>query len=230
VNALLSEKVELPYSKTLIPDSELSLRKAEIREDTRLLMMEKVASFYPSYDSHCHRLIIFNCNSSDMIPLRRWPQEYYIKLADMVLNSYPQVIILLSGAGSERAGKAAIVEALHSDRCINFAGETNLVDLPALYSLCDFMLTNDSGPAHFASVTNMPVYVLFGPETPKIYGPLGKMSPIYAGIACSPCIAAANHRKSVCTDNVCLQVISPEQVFDIIRPALDLSDCGKRCR
>jgi ADP-heptose:LPS heptosyltransferase len=85
------------------------------------------------------------------------------------------------------------------------------------------MLTNDSGPAHFASVTDMPVYVFFGPETPKIYGPLGRMTPIYAALACSPCVAATNHRKSVCNDNVCLQIITPDNVYAMLRSELDRS-------
>jgi len=225
VNALLSERLEVPYSKTLIPDSEISLRKAVIREDARQVMKQKVASLCQLYDPGRHRLVIFNCNASDMIPLRRWPQEYYLTLAKRILGSDQQVIILLTGSQAERADKVAMVEAVNSARCINFAGETNLADLPVLYSISDFMLTNDSGPAHFAAVTEMPVYVLFGPETPKIYGPLGRMTPIYAGIACSPCVAAANHRKSVCTDNVCLQIISPADVFNILRPALKLSSC-----
>jgi ADP-heptose:LPS heptosyltransferase len=84
------------------------------------------------------------------------------------------------------------------------------------------MLTNDSGPAHFASVTPLPVFVFFGPETPAIYGPLGNMTPIYAGLACSPCVSAMNHRKSPCSDNVCLQIIPPEQVFESIRLHLEL--------
>jgi len=86
-------------------------------------------------------------------------------------------------------------------------------------------LTNDSGPGHFAAVTDMPTYVFFGPETPALYGSLGKTTPIYAGLACSPCVSAANHRKTVCKDNVCLQVITPDQVYEILRPALAVGVC-----
>jgi ADP-heptose:LPS heptosyltransferase len=223
VNALLAGKMELPYSKTVIPDSELSLRKAVIGGDARQEMMGKVATLYPSYDAGRHRLVIFNCNSSDMIPLRRWPQEYYIELARKIVGSYPEVVILLTGSEVERTSKNAIAKAVNSLRCLNFAGATELTDLPVLYSICDFMLTNDSGPAHFASVTDMPVYVFFGPETPKIYGPLGRMTPIYAALACSPCVAATNHRKSVCNDNVCLQIITPDNVYAMLRSELDRS-------
>lgn len=82
------------------------------------------------------------------------------------------------------------------------------------------MLSKDSGPALFAAVTNMQTYTIFGPETPLLYGPLGNSTYIYAGISCSPCVSAANHRKTSCQDNVCLQVLDPEQIFDVLRPSL----------
>jgi ADP-heptose:LPS heptosyltransferase len=83
------------------------------------------------------------------------------------------------------------------------------------------MVTNDSGPPHFAAITDMPSFVIFGPETPALYGSLGKTTPIYAGLACSPCVSAANHRKTACKDNVCLQVIKPLQVFEAIGSDLE---------
>jgi ADP-heptose:LPS heptosyltransferase len=105
-------------------------------------------------------------------------------------------------------------------RCVNFAGKQKLEELPALYQIAELMLTNDSGPGHFSSVTDLRTFVLFGPETPQLYGSLGNSTPIYAGLACSPCVSAANHRKTPCRDNVCLQVIKPEAVLLQLKDAL----------
>jgi ADP-heptose:LPS heptosyltransferase len=140
----------------------------------------------------------------------------------VILDYCRDAVILFTGSQDERAGIDIAVGAVNSRQCVNVAGHTTIPDLPILYSVSSFMLTNDSGPAHFASITDMPTFVFFGPETPKLYGPLGKMTPIYSGLACSPCVSAANHRKSVCNDNVCLQVITPEQVFQILLPSLEL--------
>jgi hypothetical protein len=41
---------------------------------------------------------------------------------------------------------------------------------------------------------------------------LGNSESIYAGLACSPCVSAFNHRKTSCTDNQCLRAISTDQV------------------
>jgi len=82
------------------------------------------------------------------------------------------------------------------------------------------MVTNDSGPSHFAAASGLKTIVLFGPETPKLYQPLGSSRAIYAGIACSPCVSASNHRKTACTDNVCMQMISVDQVFAAVTEEL----------
>jgi Glycosyltransferase family 9 (heptosyltransferase) len=83
-----------------------------------------------------------------------------------------------------------------------------------LYGLADVLVTNDSGPAHFASLTTIHTVVLFGPETPHLFAATTKRSkPIWAGIVCSPCVSALNNRRSSCRDNVCMQRISVDRVF-----------------
>jgi ADP-heptose:LPS heptosyltransferase len=220
VNALLSDNGETPYSKTVIGDDEIVIRKVAVSAKSRQAMREKIRAEYPLFDAGRQHLILLNTNASDMIPLRRWPQEYYISLARKILEEHRSAVILLTGSPDERSSKEAIITAVGSGRCLNFAGRTSLSELTALYSVSSFMLTNDSGPAHFAAVTDLPVFVLFGPETPAIYGPLGRMTPIYAGLACSPCVSATNHRQSACNDNVCLQVITVEQVYETLEPVL----------
>lgn len=220
-NALMSNKAEFPFSKTFISDDETRLQKVVTSEATKGLMRQKIREACPTYDAGRHRIILFNANASELLPIRRWPREYYIALAKSILDQYPDVVILLTGGEDDRVWLEAIRSAARNERCVNFAGRTSLTELPALYSVSAFMLSNDSGPPHFASLTDMPLFVFFGPETPKLYCPLGNATPIYAGLACSPCVSAANHRKTACSDNVCLQVITPEQVFGIVRPMLD---------
>ncbi len=83
------------------------------------------------------------------------------------------------------------------------------------------MVSNDSGPAHFAAVTDLPVIVLFGPETPQLFRPLGNATVITAGLACSPCVNVGNQRRSMCTDNQCMKRIPVSQVFAAVRVALE---------
>ena len=85
------------------------------------------------------------------------------------------------------------------------------------------MVTNDSGPAHIAAAANLQTIALFGPETPKLYGPLGAARTLYAGLACSPCATAYNHRRTACTDNICMQSITVDAVYSELESVLSLT-------
>lgn len=220
VNSLLAAEPELPYCKQLIGDEEISLPVLRFSESELAGMRRRVAEHYPEYDTDRHRLVLINPNASEMLPQRRWPAERFIELTRRILEAAPDVLVLITGAPAERAEASAQCAAVGSLRCVNFAGAVQLAELPLLYSISTLMVTNDSGPGHFSAITPLSVFVLFGPETPKLYGSLGKATPIYAGLACSPCVSAANHRKTPCTDNKCLQAISVEQVFAAIEPLL----------
>ena len=130
-----------------------------------------------------------------------------------LLAQVPDVLIVITGAPEERSEAERLCKTVGHERCVNSAGVFDFAELVPLYTISEVMLTNNSGPAHFSSVTPLRTFVLFGPETPKLYGSLGNSTPIYAHMACSPCVSAANHRKTTCADNQCLKVIRPSSVL-----------------
>jgi ADP-heptose:LPS heptosyltransferase len=159
-------------------------------------------------------LILLNPNASDLLPLRRWPPERYVDLAKRLLAKFPEVHVGLTGARDEALATAELVRQVGSARCVSFAGKTTLRQLLVLYTLADVLVTNDSGPAHFATVTPIRVVTLFGPETPALYAARSpRNSVLWAGIICSPCVNAYNNRQSPCRNNLCLQAITVDQVF-----------------
>jgi ADP-heptose:LPS heptosyltransferase len=210
VNAALAEREELPFSKSLIPDAEIRLDRASVSDGQRREMQTRIGEDYAGYDPAHHRLVLINPNASDLLPQRRWMPQRFVAVMRALLAEYADLVVLITGAPGERDA-----------RCVNFCGRGALAELPALYDVSAVMLTNDSGPGHFSAVTGLRTFVIFGPETPSLYGPLGNSTPIYAGLACSPCVSASNHRKTPCRDNVCLQVIQSDQVLDHLRGALN---------
>ncbi len=119
------------------------------------------------------------------------------------------------GAPAERIPVDRVVGQVGSDRCVSFAGRTTLRQLLVLYSLSQVLVTNDSGPAHFAVLTPVDVVTLFGPETPKLFGAKSERSHIiWAGTVCSPCVNAYNNRLLTCRNNLCMQLISVDEVFE----------------
>ena len=163
-------------------------------------------------------IVILNPNASDLLPLRKWPTERFALLAKRILAEYPDARIVLTGAPSERVAAEGLCRDLGSPRVVSMAGETSLPELLTLYSLADVLVTNDSGPGHFSSLTPVHAIVLFGPETPRLFGPLSSTSTvIWKELACSPCVSVFNHRLSPCRNNVCMQLITVDEVFEAIR-------------
>ena len=220
VNTLLSPAPEHPFSKTVVLDEEIKLAKANISEESKAKVRTALETVYPGHTSM--KLILMNTGGGEFIPQRRWPPEYYIELIKKVLSDFDKALIILTGGPWEAPEVERISSQVADKRCVNFSGKIRFEELPALYSMSACMLTNDSGPAHFSSVTDMRTFIFYGPETPALYGPLGNALPIYAGTNCSPCVSATNHRKTSCRDNQCLKIIKPETVFNLIRPQISV--------
>ena len=229
VNSLLTPELEIPYSKTTVTDEEIQLPVKMYHETELANMHEQVRRHYPKYDRLEHRLVLVNPNASELLPQRRWMPERYVELMRLILDETSDVLVLITGATAEKEEAEMMRSMVGSERCINFAGALLLNQLPVLYTIAELMVTNDSGPGHFSAITKLPTFVLFGPETPDLYGSLGNSTPIYAGLACSPCVSAANHRKTPCRDNKCLQAITVDQVLAAIQPLLDQGqDAGSK--
>jgi ADP-heptose:LPS heptosyltransferase len=135
-------------------------------------------------------------------------------LGKRILQEHPEVTLAITGGPSE-ASAARELAARISPQVISTAGETTLRELIVLYSMADVLVTNDSGPGHFATMTDIASIVLFGPETPDLFGPLGRGSEVVRrNLACSPCVNAFNHRFSPCNDPVCMKEITVEMVYE----------------
>ena len=101
----------------------------------------------------------------------------------------------------------------------------NLKELIDLFNISRILISNDSGPPRFASLTKISILVFFGPETPILYRSLGlNVKVFYSNFACSPCVSAFNHRQSPCIDNKCLQEIKPEEVFTFVKKTIITSE------
>ena len=167
------------------------------------------------------RLIVVNPNASKLISIRKWPLDHYAELVRRLLAD-PRNACVITGLASEREDAQFILDRVNSDRLVSLAGKTSLKELIDLLSVAEVLVTNDSGPAHFAALTDVHIIVFFGPETPELYSPLtDRCTVMYSNYACSPCVSAYNQRKSVCTNNRCLTTISVETVHAAVVDVLE---------
>jgi ADP-heptose:LPS heptosyltransferase len=163
-----------------------------------------------------------NANCSDLLPLRRWPEENYIELAYRLLDARPDLAIALTGGPDEAEGAAALVNKIGHPRCFSMAGRTSLRELLILYYVAEVMVTNDSGPAHFSSLTTMDCVTLFGPETPGLFGSRSSRAHLlWAATAFTPCVNALNNREAPSNDNSCMEKIPIDDVYETVIGILD---------
>jgi len=199
-----------PYATEPIKQTEIKLAQANLNDFDIPGVKKKIGDLYPGWESK--RIVIINPNASDLLPQRRWLPEYFVNIGKDLISSFKDILIIATGAPSERDYVQKVVDQIGNDRCVNSAGIFDFLELIPLYSLSTLMLTNDSGPAHFSSVTPLKVFVIMGPETPSLYGPLGNAEALFLGLPCSPCVSAANHRKTTCISRPCITGIKPEWV------------------
>ena len=228
IHAAFAQKIEVPFSKIEIKDSEVRLEQAIINPDALKKVRERIEKMAKEaridYTAGKDRLILINPNASDLLPQRRWAQQRFSELIQAIHQQYPNDLILITGSPAEFVYVEKVRAVANVKNALNFAGQVSFAELPPLYTLSDVMVTNDSGPGHFSAVTPLRTVVLFGPETPALYGSVGNSIAITANLACSPCVSAANHRKTPCHDNVCMQAITVSQVLDKVIQQLQDAD------
>jgi ADP-heptose:LPS heptosyltransferase len=160
------------------------------------------------------RALVLVYAGGGILPERAWPASHYARVVQGLCSA--GFAVGLIGLKDDAALARDLKSEVGSDACLDLTGYTKSIrELLMLMHASKLLITNDGGPSHFATVTPIQTMVFFGPETGKLYGPLGKRTIIIeSGIACSPCLTAYNHRLTFCDgDNQCLKRIAPDPVL-----------------
>jgi ADP-heptose:LPS heptosyltransferase len=161
-----------------------------------------------------HRQLVLMYAGGGILPERAWPPQHYARVAQGLCAA--GCVVGLIGLKDDAQLASDLMAQVRSDACIDLTGYTRSIrELLMLFHAAKLLITNDGGPGHFATLTPIQTMVFFGPETGRLYGPLGDRNLVLeSGIACSPCLSAYNHRLTFCDgDNQCLQRIAPDPVL-----------------
>lgn len=158
--------------------------------------------------------LIIMCPSAEYGPSKRWPIEYFAKLANNLVQKGFSVLLLGSNKDDPLVNQIlSLIEANSIDKIINACGKTNLADCVDLLSLGSIAITNDTGLMHIASAVNTSVIAIYGSTTPKFTPPLSKKAHILKmDISCSPCF----QRTCKFGHYHCLKFVTPEMVYEKI--------------
>ncbi len=147
-------------------------------------------------------------------PAKRWFPDRFADLATRLCDEKQAGIVIVGG--SKERELCGLVAARTQGKVMDLSGKTDLQQLAAVLSLCDLMVTNDSGPMHVGSSVNVPVVAIFGSTEPGATSPLGRHMIVTKECECSPCLDRSCRRG----DTLCMQQIQVEDVYDAVERAL----------
>lgn len=138
---------------------------------------------------------------------KRWQTESFAALNDRIQLEQSANVVLI---GSKEESDVSIeVAAKSSIKPIVLTGKTDLQEATAILSMCDLVVSNDTGPAHIAAALGTETLVIFGPTNPLTTRPFPENAEIiYKKVECSPCML-----RDCPIDHRCMTRISAKEVF-----------------
>jgi len=167
------------------------------------------------------KIIGIQAGSSSPTFWKRWGEEKYAKLSNLILQ-IPDTEIILFGSSSEVYIINRISKMI-TKKHINLAGMTSIKQSAAIINKINILVCNDSGLMHVAVAVGTPVIAIYGPTDYTRTAPLGKKHIIIRKeYNCGPCFKL--HGQSEvrnCKFNYkCLNDITEEEVFKVIQKKL----------
>jgi heptosyltransferase II len=167
--------------------------------------------------------VVAICPGSINSRAKRWPGERYAALADRLIESGRQVLLIGSRDEAEVSQEVA---SRMRNRPIVLTGKTTLDQIVAVLATVDLVVTNDTGPAHIGAALGQPTIVIFGPTNPLTTRPFSPEAEILRHPPeCAPCML-----RDCPIDHRCMTAITVDEVFDRSHALLKRASFAKTVR
>jgi len=162
-------------------------------------------------------------------PARRWPAERFAELAGRIAARGARLVVM--GGAGEVSLTARV--AAGAPGALDAGGRTDVVDLAALLSLCELVVTNDTGPMHLAGAVGTSTVSLWGPSDPREVRQVGAPDVRVTGadLPCKPCYRNHCARRGEGTlladaHEECMRLIGVQEVASAVEVALGQGAAG----
>ncbi len=137
-----------------------------------------------------------------------WPPEHFAESADRLTAEGFEVLVVTGPA--EREIGETIGRLAKSRLKPAWRANVPLGPLKALISRAALVVTNDSGPRHFAAALGVPVITIIGPTDPR-WSSTGWRAEIVLRreVECAPCMLRVCPR-----DHRCMTLVTPDDVME----------------
>jgi hypothetical protein len=135
-------------------------------------------------------------------PAKCWPMSNYMQTASWLERNGWEPVFVLGPAERERGLEVQNFQRLHPQ---------DLGQLQKALCGADIILGNDCGPMHLAGLLDRTGIVLFGPASPRQWGPPG-LTCLRTDLPCSPCtqLGRINCRQAECMTRISVSRVKEE--------------------
>jgi heptosyltransferase I len=162
--------------------------------------------------------IVINLGASK--ETKAWTLEGFSELICLIHRNYPDLQILLTGAGNpDGERETQIVKQVPSGACLSAVNKTTLRELALLVHHAKFLISGDSLALHLGSAFKIPSIGIFGGSAlPVETKPYWESFPgLSCPLPCYPC------RKKTCSHHSCMNGILASKIFE------EFSSLYERC-
>ncbi len=189
------------------PDCSILLPPEKLNGAARLLR---------EFGADLNRPLFSLCPGSVNSEAKRWPADYFARLADLLTERFNGEIAFL-GAPTETDLISGIQSMMRRARGMNLARRADIITSMGVMNLSRMVVSNDTGSAHLAVAADAPVLTLFGPTIAGATAPYGGHAHVIEGRAsCAPC----RHFRCPLPDHPCMRSISPDETVNAIEEIL----------
>jgi len=153
-------------------------------------------------------IIVVNSGAS-FGPAKCWPVERFAEVADRLVEEVNAAVFIACGPKEVQTARQVAAHMRHRSTVLD-QPVMKLGPLKALIRRASLLITNDTGPRHFANAFGTPVVTIFGPTDPKW---TATDSPTERSLAvsvhCGPCM-----KRTCPLDHRCMTRISSEMVLE----------------
>lgn len=186
--------------------------RGEWRSPSLTIHTSILTPFIQKYGITPEKRLLILCPGAQYGASKRWPENYFAKVAQHYVAQDWQVGLL--GGKAEKT----IVDNIKKEvASVLDLTETSLSEAIDILSLANVVVSNDSGLMHVACALDRPVIAIYGSSSPDFTPPLSKKAVILSkSLPCKPCFK----RECPLGHLNCLKMITPEEVMAAISHAV----------
>lgn len=161
------------------------------------------------------------CPGAEYGNAKRWPAEYYAKVAETWIKN--RGIAYIFGSHKDLPVAQNLINAIdekYRNKCFIITGKTSLPEAVDLLAGCEIVVTNDSGLMHVTAAVKTPLVAIYGSSTTNYTPPLSDKAEVVAlDLKCRPCFK----RECPFSTTECLKKIYPNIVLEKINKMLNIN-------